>query len=94
MVAVAVPISVLKGLGGTAVDDQIALGILIQTANDIEHGGLAAAGRTQDRHKFVLPELQIHTRQGVNNRTSRRVILLNILKFQHKFAPFCQLHFL
>ena len=43
MVAVGVPITILEILGGLAVNDKVALGILIETADYVEQGRLAAA---------------------------------------------------
>ena len=78
VVAIAVPIPVLVVLGGTAIDDQITVGVLIQTADNIQHGGLAAAGRAQNGHKFTLAELQIHVLQRYHIAAICRVDLGNI----------------
>ena len=48
VIAVSIPIPVLKILCGAAVDDQVAFGVLIQTADDIEHRGFPTAGRAED----------------------------------------------
>ena len=44
MIPVGIPVTVLKIPCGTSVDHQIAAGIPVQTADNIQHCGLAAAG--------------------------------------------------
>jgi len=61
MVTVRVPIPILKILGGFAVYNKVALGILVQTAYDIEHSGLSAARRAENGHKLTLAELQAYS---------------------------------
>ncbi|MNN88872.1 hypothetical protein D3C81_2066100 [compost metagenome] len=56
IIAVSIPIAVLEGLGGGAVDDQIAAVILVQTADQIQTGGFAGAAGSQDGNKFILAE--------------------------------------
>ena len=58
MIAVSVPIPILKILRGAAVDDQIALGILIKATDDVEHRGFSAPGRAENGHKIAVPEFQ------------------------------------
>ena len=64
VVAVGVPVPVPEFLGGAAVDDEVAAGILVQAAHDVEQGGLAAAGVAQDGDELVLPEGEGHAPQG------------------------------
>ena len=64
VVAVGVPVPVPELLGGAAVDGQIAAGVLVQAADDVQQGGLAAAGVAQDGHKLVFPEAEAHPPQG------------------------------
>ena len=64
MVAISIPIPIFKMLGGTATDDQITTGILIQTTNDIEHGGLTAAGGAEDGYELIPAEAQRNAAQG------------------------------
>ena len=58
VIAVGIPIPALKILCGAAVDDQIALGVLVEPADDIEHCSLPTAGGAKDRDKIVVPEFQ------------------------------------
>ena len=85
VVAVGVPVPVLVVLGGAAVDDEVAAGVAVQPADDVQRGGLAAAGGAQDRHELVFPELQIHPPQGVDGIAPQGVLFRNANKFQHDF---------
>ena len=56
VVAVGVPVPIPERLGGDAADGEVAGGVLIQTADDVEQGCLAAAGMAENGHKFIFPE--------------------------------------
>ena len=60
VVPVGVPVGILVLLGTDAVDEQITAGILVKTAQNVEHGGLAAARRPQHRDEFALTESEAH----------------------------------
>ena len=77
MVAVCVPVTILVVLGGGAVDNQVTLSVLIQAADDVQHGGLAAAGGAEDGHKLIAAEGQINTLERMDDAIARRVIFLN-----------------
>ena len=61
MITITVPVRILKLLCGYAVNNQITLGILIQTAHNVQQCGLTAAGLTQYRYKLALPKLNADT---------------------------------
>ena len=77
MVAVCVPVAILVMLGRGAVDDQVTFGVLIQATDDIQHGGLAAAGGAEDGHKLILAEGQVDPLEGMDNAITGRVILFD-----------------
>ena len=54
MVAVIIPVFIFEIFGGSAIDDQITAGILIQPADDVEQGRLAASALSQDGDKFTF----------------------------------------
>ena len=56
MVSMAVPIPVAKILCRFSVDNQLAAGILIQSADDIQHGRFSASGGTENGNKFAFSE--------------------------------------
>ncbi len=66
VVAVGVPVAVAVLLGGAAVDDEVAAGVTVQSTDDIQRGGLAAARGTKDGDELVFPELQVHSPQGLH----------------------------
>ena len=60
VVSVHVPISVAVILSASSVDNQIARGIVVKTAYDVEQRGFSAAGRAEYRHEFILPERKVN----------------------------------
>ncbi len=54
IVAVVIPILILVFFGGNPVNDKIAAGISIQTADDIEQCGFSGAALSEDCHEFVF----------------------------------------
>ena len=87
VVAVGVPVGVRKILGGFPVDHQVAGGILVKTADDVQKRCLAAAGVTQYGHKFALPKFQINALQRVDGGIPGEIVFSDILEFQHS-VPF------
>ncbi len=55
-ISIGVPLPVGKVPGGFSVDDQIALGILIEATNNIQHGCFSAAGWSENTNKFIFAE--------------------------------------
>ena len=78
VVAVGVPVTGLVILGGFTPDDQVTGGIAVQTADDVQQGGLAAAGLTQHSHELRRTELDADTLQGVNSAGGYRVLFGDI----------------
>ena len=83
VVAVGVPVRVCKAPGGLVVDDQVARAVVVEPADDVQQRRLAAAGVAEDRHKFVLAELQIHALERVHGRLSDDIVLFDPAQFQH-----------
>lgn len=81
MVAVGVPVAVLEILGRLALDYQVAGGVLIEAADDIQQRRLAAAGVAKDRDEFALAELDAHTFKCDDLAVACRVLLDDILSF-------------
>ena len=61
MVAVGVPILRLVILGGRAVDDDVAAIGMVQAAEHVEQGRLARPAGAQNRHEFVVAQIQGHS---------------------------------
>ena len=83
VVSVGVPVAVAEVLCGAAVDDEVAGGVFVEAADDVEHGCLAAAGLTEDRDEFALPEREGDSPQRVDDPVPRRVVLDDIPEFKH-----------
>ena len=56
VVAVGVPVAVLVLAGGDAVDHEVAVVEVVEAAHDVEHGGLAGAGRAEHRDELAVTE--------------------------------------
>ena len=70
VVAVGIPIAVRVLTGGAAIDDEVAAGVPVQPADDVQRGGLAAAGGAEDGDEFIVPKLQTHPPQGVHRQVA------------------------
>ena len=58
VVAVRVPIAVVVLLCGAAVDNEVAGGVAVQAADDVQQGGLTRAGGAQDGDEFAVAQVQ------------------------------------
>ena len=56
MVSIRVPVAIEVAFGRSSVDDEVAAGVLVESADDVEQRGLAAAGLTEDTHEFLVTE--------------------------------------
>lgn len=86
MVPVRIPIAVGEFFRADPVDQKIATAVMIQPADDIEQRGFSAAGRSQNRNEFGIPERQGYAFQCVNDRIAGVIIFLNIDEFQHALS--------
>ena len=82
-VAVGVPIAGTEFLGGLIVDDEVAVGVLIQAADDVEQRGLAAAGRPQNGDEFALAEIEVDAFHGVHDGVRHAIVLDDVDEFKH-----------
>ena len=58
VVAVGVPVAVFEVLGGDALDDEVAVRVVVQPADDVQKRGLAAARLAEDGHEFLSAEAE------------------------------------
>ena len=65
VVTVNVPISIAVELCALAVYNEIARGVVIKTANDIEQRSLSAARCTENRYELVVTERDIYSAERV-----------------------------
>ena len=82
-VAVGVPILVAVAGGGDAVHLDVAAGVAVQAAHDVEECGLAAAGRTENGDELALSELHGHAAEGEHALLFRFVLFGYINEFKH-----------
>ena len=88
MVSVGVPVAVFVFFGRNAVDNQVAAVIAVQSADDIEKGGLSGAAGPQDRHELVVPQIQGDIVERGLLKTAGDVFLIDVLKLEHR-KPHC-----
>ena len=79
MIPEGIPVIFRKIAGGFATDDQITLGIVIQPADDIQQGGLSAAGGAEDGGKLAFAEFQVDTAEGFHTGVPGGVMLYDPL---------------
>ena len=60
VIAVAVPIPVLKIFRGDAVHDEIAVIVAVESADDVEEGRFSRTGRSQHADEFAIAEIDTH----------------------------------
>ena len=90
VVAVCVPVAVVVLLRGAAVDDKVAGGVAVQTADDVQQRGLAAAGLAQDRNELALAKGDVDALERLDLRRAGLVDLGDVFQFQHGWdAPLC-----
>ena len=77
VVAVHVPIAVAELAGADAVYAHVARSVLVESADDVEHRGLAASAGTEYRHELVFAEIQRHALERVYYRVRYFVIFRN-----------------
>lgn len=87
-VAVCVPIDILVDLGRHAVDQQVAGRIAVETADDVEERGLAAARLTQYRNEFRIAEFKVDALERADDAVAHGIVFGDVTKFEHKYLPF------
>ena len=79
MVSVSVPVRVREIFCGLPVDDQITGGVVVKSADDIEHSGFTAAGVTENCYKLALPKLQTDALQRGDLGVRNKIVLFDFL---------------
>ena len=83
VIAIRVPIAIAIFFRGRSIDDQIAVLVAVQPANDIEQRRLTRTTRPQDRHKLVVTQIKRDPVQSNLREIARRVGLADISQLQH-----------
>ena len=79
MVAVGVPVAVAVFLRRDAADDEVALGVVVKAADDVEQRRLAAPGGAEDRHELVRAEVQGYAAERVDGVRIGPVVFSDIV---------------
>ncbi len=58
---------------------------MIQSADNVEQRCLAAAGLTENRDKFILPEFKVNTLERVDDRVPRHIVFFDVFELEHCF---------
>ena len=77
VISIGVPVAVFEILGGASVDNEVTLGVLIQPADNVQHGSLAAAGRSQNGNEFVPSESQVNAFQSMDGIFSGEIVFFD-----------------
>ena len=83
VVAVGIPVAVIVFLCGAAVDDEIAGGVAVEAADDVQQRGLTAAGLAKDCNKLILAEGDVDALERFDLRRAGLVYLGDVFQFQH-----------
>ena len=86
VIAVRVPIAIFVLACGHAVDEQVAVVVMIKAADDVEHGGLARTRRPQHRHELVVAEGHRHMVERGLREVRSGVGLAHVYQLQHAAA--------
>ena len=88
VVAVGIPVAIGILFGGDPVDDQIAVIVAIQSADDIQEGGLTGTAGTEYRYKFVVAQTERHALERFLHKTACLVYLTNLFDLKHDPPPY------
>ena len=76
VVAVAVPIGIGEGFRRSSRNVEIAVRVAVKSADDVEERCFSAAGRTENRNKFALSEIDRYAPQCFNGAVACDVCFL------------------
>ena len=83
VIAVGIPIAGRIFFRGDPVDRKLAAVIAVQTADDVQQRGLARAAGAENRHEFVVPQVQTDPVQGSLYQRAGLIDLSDVLNLQH-----------
>ena len=86
VVAVGVPVAVGVLFGGDAVDDEVAAVVPVQTADDVQQGGLAGAAGAKDGDELAVAEAQADLVKGCLDQVAGFVLLVDLFELKHGFC--------
>ena len=78
VVAVGIPVRITVFLGRATVDNKVAAGVAIKSADDIQQGRFSAAGGAKDRNKLTFSKVNADTLQGTDGGIAGNVMFYDI----------------
>ena len=88
MIPIGIPVSVFIFFRRNPVDDQITTIVPIQSTDDVKKRRLSRTTRSQDRNKFIVPEIQAYIIQCLLYQRTCTVFFTDMLNLKHKNSPF------
>ena len=92
VVAVGIPIAIVKILGRNTVDQQVARIEMIEPTDNVEHRSFARPRRSQNGHELVIPKRQAHAVERHLRKRLRNVPFANTFELQHGRQPLLRRH--
>ena len=92
VVAVGIPIAIVKVLGRDAVNQQVAGIEMIEPTDNVEHRGLARARGAQNGHELVIAKRQAYVVECHLRKRLRNVPFANSFELQHGRQPLLRRH--
>ena len=87
VVAIGIPIAIVKVLGRDAVDQQVAGIEMIEPTDNVEHRGFTRARGTQNGHELVIAKRQAYAVERHLRKRLRDVPFANTFELQHGRQP-------
>ena len=92
VVAVGIPITIVKVLGRDTVNQQVARVKVIESANNVEHRGFTRTRGTQNGHELVIAKSQAHAVERHLRKRLGNVPFANTFELQHGRQPLLRRH--
>ena len=92
VVAIGIPIAIVKVLGRDAVDEQVAGIEMIKSTDNVEHRGFTRARGAQNGHELVIPKRQAYAVERHLGKRLRNVPFANSFELQHGRQPLLRRH--
>ena len=91
MVAVGVPVAVLVFFCGDSVDDEVTGIVTVQTADDVQQGGLSGTAWAKNGDELIVSEIEADSVQCHLFQIAGDVFFGNVLYLQHEVLRSCLL---
>ena len=92
VVAVGIPIAIVKVFGRNTVDQQVARIEMIEPTDNVEHRSFARPRRSQNGHELVIAKRQAHAVERHLRKRLRNVPFANTFELQHGRQPLLRRH--